>query len=80
MSYSHTYYADLGQLGVDFEVVVEYRTYKGFAGSNEEPPEEEGFEVTSIKCFQLGCLMEIYNMGETFADDVNDRIATEHEK
>ena len=80
MSYSHTYYADFGQLGQDIEVTVQYHTTKGFLGSQEEPEEPEGFEVDSIHTKEIGDLMGIYNQDDAFADDVNERIATEHEE
>ena len=80
MSYSHTYYASFGQLGEDIEVTVEYHTTKGFPGSGEEPKEEAGFEVDSIHTKEIGDLMGMYNKNEAFADDVNERIAEEHEE
>ena len=79
MSYTHTYYADFGQLGQDIEVTVQYHTTKGFLGSQEEPEEPEGFEIDSIDAKDIGNLMGMFNKNEDFADDVNERIATEHE-
>jgi len=79
MGYSHTYYDVFGKLG-EIEVTVEYHPTKAFPGSNEEPKEEEGFEVDAITAENIGCLMGIYNLGGDFADDVNERISEEHDE
>ena len=79
-SYQHQYYADFGKLGEDVEVTVEYHPTKGFPGSGEEPKEDEGFEVDAITAENIGNLMGVYNLAGAFADDVNERVAENHEE
>lgn len=77
-TYHHQYYANFGQLGEDHEVVVGYRKTRGFPGSNEEPSEEEGFEVIFINSENIGSLMGVYNLDGPFKDDVDERVAENH--
>lgn len=79
-TYQHQYYDDFAKLGEDIEITVEYHKTKGFPGSNEEPREEEGFEVDAITAENIGDLMGVYNLAGPFADDVNERIAENHEE
>jgi len=80
MSYTKTTYMDLGKLGEDFELTITYETTKAYPGSQEEPEEKEGFEITAIKCDGIGCLMGIYNQEGDFAAAILEIVGEEHEE